>query len=833
MRQFRTPLGRWGRRGSIAFLLALAISPCPTASPLEAEGLGSRENAQLTILHLADVYSIAPVDGGKSGGLARVAALEKALAKETNNLLVTLGGDFLSPSVASSIFQGEQMMASLAAAGLDIATLGNHEFDFGPEVLLRRMQEAKWDWVVSNVVDEATGEPIGGASPYLVREYGDLRVGFLGLCLAGEEISATKRQGISLLDPFAAAEKYLEILEAEGVDAVVALTHLDFADDVRLARLFPRIDLILGGHEHFPITTQVERTLITKPGSDARNVARVDISRPRPDDPIEKHFQMIPVSEAIEEDSEVAALVAEWESRLDRELDVVVGSTSEPLNAVAQDVRSGESNLGNLMADVMRRETGSEIAIVNGGSIRSNHVYPAGQLTRRDLVAIHPFGGIVCAVEVSGETVLAALNHGLGRLGESVGRFPQVSGIRLSVDPERVAGDRLDEVEVDGRPLDPNRLYTVAITDYMLEGGDGYSMFPNARVLVGPEEGSMIVTGLERLVSEQGTVAPRIEGRIRFKGEVAQAPAQRRVLLDTDMGIDSVMGLLYLLKAPQVSLEAITIVHGIADMKHGASNAVRILELTGDTGIPVAKGERRPLRGKRAFPSFWRPQANSLGGAKLPAMRGRPAKRGVDLILATLEASPEPVTIIAMGPLTNIATALGERPGIVDKIAEVAVMGGALEVRGNVGSPYVGIDNYAAEWNFYLDPHAAERVFRSGVPVRLMPLDATQVLPVTPEFVDRVRSRPLDQTSGLLLSLLTAVDEGIEAGWYYFWDVLAAVATARPDVLSCRDETVEVVTAEGPLLGQTRLNPDGARVCVVEDVNRQAFEDDLLRAILE
>jgi pyrimidine-specific ribonucleoside hydrolase len=389
------------------------------------------------------------------------------------------------------------------------------------------------------------------------------------------------------------------------------------------------------------------------------------------------------------------------------------------------------------------------------------------------------------------------------------------------------------DVTVGGKPLDPQRNYTVAIGDYMLSGGDGYSMFGSADVRIGPEEGSMLVVALEGLISSQGRVAPRLEGRIRFAGEVARAAEMRRVILDTDMGIDSVMGLLYLLKVPEVEVAAITVVHGIADVKPGSRNALRILELTGNSGIPVAVGRRRPLRGRRAFPEFWKPQANTLGGAKLPAAPGRPGKKAVDLILSTLEASPEPMTVIAMGPLTNIALALEKNPGIVDKIDEVAVMGGALSVPGNVGTPFVGIHNNAAEWNFYLDPHAAERVLASGVRIRLMPLDASQVLPVTPEFVDRIRTRPRDQTSELLLSLLEAVGDGVEAGWYYFWDVLAAVATARPDVLACREEAIEVVTQEGPLLGQTRAAADGIRVCVVEDINRQAFEEDLLQAILQ
>ena len=127
-----------------------------------------------------------PVDG--VGGLARVATLKQQLAAAGRTPLLMLAGDFLSSSVASTVFKGEQMIAALNAAGLDMATLGNHEFDFGIDVLLQRMAEAKWQWVVSNVIDVQTGQPIGGAAPFVVRTFGALKVGFIGLCLTSEGI---------------------------------------------------------------------------------------------------------------------------------------------------------------------------------------------------------------------------------------------------------------------------------------------------------------------------------------------------------------------------------------------------------------------------------------------------------------------------------------------------------------------------------------------------------------------------------------------------------------------------------------------------------------------
>lgn len=505
---------------------------------------------------------------------------------------------------------------------------------------------------------------------------------------------------MSFRDPFEAAAEVLPRLAAEGIDAIVAITHLAYADDVHLARRFPEIDLILGGHEHFPIATHVGRTLIVKPGSDARHLARIDLGRTTADGPLEKHFELVPVTADLDEEPETARVVGEWQARLDVELEVPVGTTAEPLDAVAARVRSGESNLGNLLADAMRRGTGAEIAILNGGSIRSNRVFPPGELKRRDLVAIHPFGGVVCEVEIPGQAMLETLENGFSRLGESSGRFPQVSGVRLRADPARPAGERVLEVEVGGRPLDPKRAYRVAVADYMLAGGDGYGMLAEGEVRIDEMSGNLLVSVVEDFVRAAGEVAPRREGRILFAGEAAPAAARRPMILDTDMGIDSVMGMLYLLKAPEVSVEAVTVVHGIADVRFGVRNARRILELTGDREVPVAAGRPRPLVGRRSFPEFWKAQANTLGGARLPTAAGRKAPKAWKLLPQVLERVEEPVTLIAMGPLTNLALALDRVGDPAAEIREIVVMGGALEVAGNVGNPYVGIDNTVAEWNF-------------------------------------------------------------------------------------------------------------------------------------
>ena len=145
-----------------------------------------RRLAPLTILQMNDVYSTVPVDG--LGGLARVATLKKQLAAAGRTPLLMLGGDFLSSSVASNVFKGEQMIAALNATGLDVATLGNHEFDFGVDMLITRMRQAKWQWAIANVIDRRTNGIVGGAPPYVIRTAGPLKVGIIGLCLIEESM---------------------------------------------------------------------------------------------------------------------------------------------------------------------------------------------------------------------------------------------------------------------------------------------------------------------------------------------------------------------------------------------------------------------------------------------------------------------------------------------------------------------------------------------------------------------------------------------------------------------------------------------------------------------
>src|SRR5262249_37880516 len=177
--------------------------------------------------------------------------------------------------------------------------------------------------VVSNVIDTNTGKPVGNAAPYVVKTYGRLKIGIIGLCLTSEQITPDNLKHLRLIDPMEATATYLPILKSQGVEAIVAITHLAFAEDRALAQKFPEIDLIIGGHEHFPITATENRTLISKAGSDAKYVARIDLNR-RADGLLERFFELIPITASIPDEPRTAAAVAGFESSIGKQLAIAV-----------------------------------------------------------------------------------------------------------------------------------------------------------------------------------------------------------------------------------------------------------------------------------------------------------------------------------------------------------------------------------------------------------------------------------------------------------------------------------------------------------------------------
>jgi inosine-uridine nucleoside N-ribohydrolase len=297
------------------------------------------------------------------------------------------------------------------------------------------------------------------------------------------------------------------------------------------------------------------------------------------------------------------------------------------------------------------------------------------------------------------------------------------------------------------------------------------------------------------------------------------------VIVDTDMAADDWLAILYLLQHPDVEVQAITVVGtGEAHCAPGVQNALDLVALAGRPEIPVACGRETPLAGDHTFPRTWRERVDSLLGLSLPRNPNAPyAGSAVELLTRTVLRSAQPVHLVALGPLTNVAQAIEASPELVEGLQRVTIMGGAVNVPGNVrASSDTGND--WAEWNIYADPHAAGVVLESGAPITLVPLDATQDVPVTTGFQKTLRRDRETPAAEFVHRVLAQKASDIDSGWYYFWDPFAAAVVADETLATFQEMLLTVVEEEGPQSGRTLVSSAGNPVRVADGADAARFE---------
>ena len=479
------------------------------------------EATTITFLHVNDVNEIEPRRG--AGGIAPLMTLLERERAASPHTVTTFGGDLFSPSILSGFTKGAHMVEMMNAIGTDIAVAGNHEYDFGPEAAARNFTASAFPWLGTNVLGP-DGEPAAGLVASHIIERGGFRIGFFGLTTPETEILSSPGDEILFAPTIETARQAVDDLKAQGAELIVALTHQFISDDRELATEVEGIHLILGGHDHVLIATDVEGTAILKSSHNARHLAVMDLHVERVEgDDGGTSLSTVPEwrlisSAGIESQPEIQALVDAHTATLDEELDVVIGETLVELDSRRTSVRSRETNFGNLIAEAMRRGTGAEVGLTNGGGIRGDRTYAAGtDLTRRDVFEELPFGNVTVLLELTGAELQAALENGVSQVEDLAGRFPQIAGMTLVYDPRAPAGDRVVTIEVGGEPLDAARSYTVATNNYMASGGDGYAALKKGRQIIDSAGGTLMATMVMDYISAERTVAPEVDERIRTR----------------------------------------------------------------------------------------------------------------------------------------------------------------------------------------------------------------------------------------------------------------------------------------------------------------------------
>ena len=452
---------------ALALLAACARNPTilPTAAPDSA--------AHLTLLHLNDVYEITPLEGGKVGGLARVATVFERLKRENPGSLMLLGGDFVSPSalgtarVEGERLAGRQMVAVLNLAGLGVATLGNHEFDLSDAELGKRVGESRFAYVSSNVTD-SLGQPLPRIARHLIFRLTDPRGRVARVALVAATIDQVRRPTLRYRPPVEALREEIARIR-DSVDAIVALTHLALQADAELAEALPEIDLILGGHEHenWVIRRGPRLTPIIKADANVRSVAIVELAVRR-GSRASASWRLLPVSDSIPEHPAVAAEVARWTElgyaafrRDGLEPDRIIATLPVALDARAVIIRAGENQLTRLLTGSLLAEAAdADLALFNSGSVRLDDVLPTGPLTEYDVIRLLPFGGKLVEVEIVGGLLERVLLQGDANRG--------IGGFLLRAKVDRMT----DGWRIGGKPLDREARYKVVLPDFLVTGGE-------------------------------------------------------------------------------------------------------------------------------------------------------------------------------------------------------------------------------------------------------------------------------------------------------------------------------------------------------------------------
>ena len=488
---------------SLFLTLSMAGSLCvPAMAADETSGEGAAND--VVVLHTNDVH-------GAIGSYAKVAALKAQYEAEGTDVILVDAGDFIQGDPTVSISQGANAVELMNMVGYDLAVPGNHEFDYGYENLKTLSESAEFPILAANVTSNGSA---AFADSYVLETDSGTKVGFVGVTTPETATKAhpAKIAGLTFDagdKMFADVQASVDKLEADGCDYIVCVGHLGIDEEstgnrsVDLLAKVDGIDVFIDGHSHSTQedilavtdgTGKVGDTVLTSTGTELENIGVVTLSDGS------ASAESVKVADLTAEDEAIAARAAEITAQVEADYGTVFAKTEVLLNGDKDPGnRTQETNLGDLITDALmwgaaREGETIDAAVTNGGGIRAP--IQVGDVTKKDVNTVLPFGNTLSIVKVTGAELLEVLEASTYCTPAAVGGFPQVSGIIFTVDTTKpydqgeaypkttyyapASIQRVTIESVGGKPFDPNAVYTIATNDFMAAGGDTYYAFKTA-----------------------------------------------------------------------------------------------------------------------------------------------------------------------------------------------------------------------------------------------------------------------------------------------------------------------------------------------------------------
>ncbi len=495
---------------ALTLVLMLLLAGCGSAAPAETPAPTPAEESaylgldnDIVILYTNDVHCGVDDNLGYTG----LATVKNALEAQGKHVVLVDNGDAVQGDTIGTLSNGEYIIDIMNEVGYDVATPGNHEFDYGMDQFFALTEQANFPYVSANFVDNDGNTVL---DPYVIKDVAGVKIAFVGISTPKTITTSTPKyfqddngnyiysfqQDETGEKLYAAVQSAVDAARAEGAQFVIALAHLGIEEDCspwtssEVIVNTTGIDAVLDGHSHSMIQGEKVKN---KDGAEVllssteTKLAYIGCLTIKDDGSM---------STTLISDNGMKEFIGGIQEEFEELVNTVVASTDVDL--IIKDPASGErivrvseTNLGDLCADAYRAMSGADVAIVNGGGVRAD--IPAGDITYGQIIAVHPFGNEMCVVECTGQEILDALELGCSKLPAESGGFLQVSGMTYTVDLNvestvkldengmfvEVEGDRrVKDVTIGGEPLDPEKTYTLASHNYKLKDcGDGYSMF--------------------------------------------------------------------------------------------------------------------------------------------------------------------------------------------------------------------------------------------------------------------------------------------------------------------------------------------------------------------
>ena len=501
---------------------------------------------ELTILHTNDFHSrfepISKYDSGCSaesnaegkcfGGSARLKTAIDTVRGRGGNVLLVDGGDQFQGTLFYTYYKGRLAAEMMNRLGYDAMTVGNHEFDDGPEVLRGFMDAVNFPVLMSNADVSREKLLAGRLAKSTVIEKGGEKIGLIGLTPQDTDELASPGPNVTFTEPAAAVQAEVDRLTAQGVNKIIVLSHSGFEVDKRIAAATTGVDVIVAGHSNTYLSNVSDRaagpypfmvgdTALIAAYAYGKFLGELNVTFDDDGNIIEAKGEPIIMDAGVAEDAAVKARITEAAVPLEEIRQKVVAEAVAGIEGDRSVCRVAECPMGNLVADAMLARVkgqGITIAIQNGGGLRAS--IDAGPVTMGEVLTVLPFQNTLSTFQVRGRVIVEALENGVSQVEEVKGRFPQVAGLKFTWDPSVPPNQgRIREVLVQENgtwvPIDPDRVYGVVSNNYVRGGGDGYKMFRDAMNVYdyGPDLADVVA---EYLATSNG-YRPYTDGRIARK----------------------------------------------------------------------------------------------------------------------------------------------------------------------------------------------------------------------------------------------------------------------------------------------------------------------------